>query len=48
MKQELGGAAVCSVMMGMWDGGGREAQEEGNMCIIAGLLCHISEINTTL
>ena len=34
--------------MGMWDGGGREAQEEGNMCIIAGLHCHTEEINTTL
>ena len=32
-----------------WDGGGREAQEEGHIpVLIAELLCYIAETNTTL
>ena len=45
----MGSSALCSVMTGKWDGGGREAQEEENICALrADLHCHPAEINTTL
>ena len=39
---------ICDDLDG-WDGGGREVQEGGDICIqIAGSLCCTAETNTTL
>ena len=44
-----GGSGLCSVMAQRLDGGGREAQDGGGICIfIADSLCYMAEMNTTL